>query len=161
MYIPGSMPEKTLYVIDATSLLFTTWFAKEHTRSNVIFTTRNGVDCRALAHMVGRLCYFMGTVRPNYIALTFDARNVIKRDLYPEYKATRKDVGYLTCRDCCVCTLCCVTSHRVSSPMFLHCYTVLLYRKILRCWRSCPWHSRSSRRWASRASVRRATRLTM
>ena len=151
MYIPGSMPDNTLYIIDGTSLLFTTWFAKEHSQSKTILTTRNGVDCRAIAHMVGRLCYFMGTVRPKYVALVFDSKNVIKRDIYPEYKATRKGVSsHVFTVSIALFSLDCVMS-----------LCVCLCRKTPPYWRSYPWRSLSSRGSVFLASALRGMRRTM
>ncbi len=92
-YIPQSLPSKTLYIIDGTSVLHHSYYSKEYEKGSRALS-KNGVDCTAVAIMLNRICRFINMVGPNYVVLTFDTdKNTTKKDLYPPYKMNRPKVS--------------------------------------------------------------------
>ena len=77
-------PDRTLYIVDGTSMLFRSYFGK------FLKTNDQGIEVGAVMGMSMFLAKFIQTVRPSYLAGVFDAaRLTFRNEIDPRYKANR------------------------------------------------------------------------
>ena len=79
-------PDRTLYVIDGTAMLFRSYFGK------IQKTRADGVEVGAVLGLCMAVTKFIQVVQPSYLAAVFDAaRLTFRNEIDPRYKANRGD----------------------------------------------------------------------
>lgn len=79
-------PDRTLYIIDGTAMLFRSYFGKFRKQNDA------GVEVGAVMGMTMFVSKFIHAVRPSYLAAVFDAgRLTFRNEIDPRYKANRGD----------------------------------------------------------------------
>ena len=86
---------KTLYILDGTSLLYTSFFSKQSQlgQANAILSAKHDyLACGALVTMMNRLVKLLQSHRPDFVAVAFDtSKRTFRHELFPEYKQKRPE----------------------------------------------------------------------
>src|SRR3990167_6440010 len=83
-------PKKTLLLIDGSYYLFRAYYGTLRQRDGRGLTNSRGEPTGAIFGIINMLNRTLEEVRPDYIAVVFDARGgSFRNEIYPDYKANR------------------------------------------------------------------------
>ncbi len=88
---PSSLKEKLL-LIDGSNMLSVSYYATAAKETGNLFNTSSGKYTNAVFTMTRKLLHLIHEYEPTHLAIAWDlSRSTFRRDLYPEYKANRKE----------------------------------------------------------------------